>query len=215
MIYLYAIIEPGAAVPPCAGLDDAPVQLARSTDVCGLYSEHERLEPDPQPQALWRHEQVVETAMEAAPTLPVRFGTTFPDEDALSATLEREGRRLRDQLERVRGCVELAVRVGLDGGREPAPIDGRSYIETKLARRRKQQAIVRETLAPLNQLALRTRSEQARSRGEICASYLVQRGSVERFAEKVRVLADRNPELRLSCTGPWPPYSFVELEEAA
>jgi hypothetical protein len=60
------------------------------------------------------------------------------------------------------------------------------------------------------------RTEEGRSQGEVvCASYLVPSDGVERFAEQVRVVADRHPELWLSCTGPWPPYSFVELEVAA
>ena len=49
----------------------------------------------------------------------------------------------------------------------------------------------------------------------VCASYLVPTDGVERFAEQVRTVADRHPELWLSCTGPWPPYSFVELQVAA
>lgn len=217
MIYLYAIIESTAGVPACTGLEDAPLQLAGSTMVAALYSTHQQLDPRPQPEQLWRHEQVVEAAMKSGPALPARFGTIFADDQALRGALERDGDHLRRQLERMRGCVELAVRVGLPNGHEPTPRDGRAYVEAKLNQQRRQQAIVNQTLAPLAELAVgaRSRADTPSEREEVCASYLVRSDWVERFAEEVKRLAADNPELWLSCTGPWPPYSFVELEEAA
>ena len=216
MIYLYAITRPGPVVPECQGLDDAPLAVARSSVVAGLYSSHERLECRPQPEALWRHEQVIEAAMDAGPALPARFGTTFADEHALHAALEREAARLAEQLGRLQGCVELAVRVAVPDSPEPVPANGRAYVEAKLSRLHRHEAIAAQTLAPLTELAMRARTDEGRAeREEICASYLVRRDWVERFAEQVGMLAAQNPDLALSCTGPWPPYSFVELEAAA
>jgi len=218
VIYLYAITEADAAVPDCRGLEDAELRLAPAREVAGLYSTHRSLEVRPQPEALWRHDQVVEAAMAAGPALPARFGTTFAAGDALTSALEREHDRLRDQLERVRGCVELAVRVGLAerAAIEPAPEGGREYVERKLARRRRQQALARETLSPLGEVAVRARHEEGRSEDEVIrASYLVRADEVDRFSERVTLLAERNPQLWLSCTGPWPPYSFAGFEEAA
>ena len=42
------------------------------------------------------------------------------------------------------------------------------------------------------------------------AAYLVERDAVGRFTGLVAQLDEQHPELRLLCTGPWPPYSFVE-----
>jgi Gas vesicle synthesis protein GvpL/GvpF len=216
MIYLYGITKPDACVPQCGGLDDAPLAVARSSALGGLYSTHEHLDPRPQPEALWRHEKVIEAAMETGPALPARFGTTFADEPALCAALEHDAPRLAGQLERLQGCVELAVRVTLPDSAEPVPATGRAYLETKLARLRRHETIAQQTLAPLTELAMRTRTDQGRAETEeICASYLVRRDRVPRFAEQVSALAAEHPDLALSCTGPWPPYSFVELEDAA
>jgi hypothetical protein len=41
-------------------------------------------------------------------------------------------------------------------------------------------------------------------------AYLVDRERVDDFAREVGALQQDHPELRLLCTGPWPPYSFVE-----
>ena len=216
MIYLYAITEPAAGVPAATGFDDAPLQMARSAHAAALYSTHESVEQPPQPDALLLHERVVEAAMRQGATLPARFGTTFTSDDALWAAVDGAGDRFGRQLQRVRGCVELAVRVGLPDRPDPAPRDGRGYLEAKLADHRELEAICAETLAPLARLAVRARCDERRSEGNVVrASYLVREDLVDQFADEVRVLADRHPGLALSCTGPWPPYSFVELEEEA
>jgi hypothetical protein len=217
VIYLYAIIETPSEVPACAGFDDAPLRAVESANVAALYSEHQALEPRTEAEMLWRHEQVVEAAMEQGPALPVRFGTTFADVEALCLVLEREGDRLGRQLRRVTGCVELAVRVGMPERRERPSNDGRSYVEAGLARRKRHQTIVQRVLAPLAELAVgvRGREEGGVEGNVIRASYLVPTDSVARFADEVRLLSDRTPDVWLSCTGPWPPYSFVGLEDAA
>lgn len=218
MIYLYAITDREAAAPATLGLVEKEVQLVKAPEAAGLYSSHQQLEIRAQADMLWRHEQVVEAAMEAAPTLPVRFGTTFENKATLLSLLTREGARLRRQLDAVRGCVELAVRVGLAeaGPDAAASKDGRGYLEAKLVKRHRQEAIVRDALGPLRDWAVRERHAEGRSDSEmICASYLVRSDQVNRFSEQVTLVAERNPELWLSCTGPWPPYSFATAEEAA
>jgi hypothetical protein len=42
------------------------------------------------------------------------------------------------------------------------------------------------------------------------AAYLVERDAVESFAAAVARLQKANIGLSILCTGPWPPYSFVE-----
>jgi Gas vesicle synthesis protein GvpL/GvpF len=219
VIYLYAITDTAAGVPEEVGLDDAELVLARASEVAGLYSTHEWVGVRAEPGALWRHEQVVEAAMEAGPTLPVRFGTTFEDDDALLTSLEREGRRLHRQLQRVAGCVELAVRVGLVDAAtasDSSAASGRGYLESKLSTRRSQQSLVRDTLRPLSRLSVSARHLEGSPEQEaVRASYLVRSDQVGRFSEEVTLVAERNPQLWLSLTGPWPPYSFAELETAA
>jgi hypothetical protein len=41
------------------------------------------------------------------------------------------------------------------------------------------------------------------------AAYLVDREHVGTFASQVAGLQARRADLRLLCTGPWPPYSFA------
>lgn len=216
MIYLYAIIDAGAEIPATSGFDDAPLQVLPCGEIAALYSAHSESPARPEPAALLRHEEVVEEAMRNGPAIPARFGTTFAVEADLRAAVCSERDRLRHQLGEVQGRVELAVRVGLPSADDPQPSTGRGYLEDKLARRTEVERVISETLAPLRELAERSRHAEGRTEGNVLrASYLVRKELVERFADQVRLLSEGNPELWLSCTGPWPPYSFVDLEEAA
>lgn len=223
MIYLYAITEPSADISDCHGHDDQPLELLVADGLAGVYSSHVELECGPDPAMLWRHEEVVERLMARSAILPARFGATFPDADALAQALSPEAHRLRAQLERVRGCVELAVRV--NGPSERGSLagegdaggagDGRDYLRSKLAEQRERDSLAQRTLVPLSKLAADSRRHQpARDSGVITASYLVPERDISRFADEVRLLQRENEELVLSCTGPWAPYSFTESGES-
>jgi hypothetical protein len=212
VIYLYAIADADAPLPDCLGLEDAPVELFRAGALAGVCSRHERSSVDPEPAALWRHDQVVEAVMSSSAVLPARFGTTFGELDALRAALERDEQRLTAALEGVRGCVELAVRVTLPARATASPRSGQEYVHGELDRRRERRAAADRMLVPLSAHAVRSRTGGA-EQGDLTASYLVRADAVEGFTEQVKVLARDHSELALSCTGPWPPYSFVGAED--
>ncbi|MBV8431149.1 MAG: GvpL/GvpF family gas vesicle protein, partial [Solirubrobacterales bacterium] len=113
----------------------------------------------------------------------------------------------------VRGCVELAVRVSLPPVDTPGSRDGAAYVRARLAREQNSRAAVDRTLEPLAEHALLThRRIGSAESSNLTASYLVPAADVGRFADRVRDLAREHAELSLSCTGPWPPYSFVGEE---
>jgi gas vesicle protein GvpL/GvpF len=198
VIELYAISDDAAppAPPlralPCDGLTAfvGPAELAEVT-----------------PDVLWRHEEVVESLMEQRDVLPVRFGTLMSDETAAIRAVTERREQLEAALERVRGAVELAVRVvRVDGDDDPGPgaLSGHAYMRAKAGEKRAAQALN----DPLSAMA---RESLVQSGPELLrAAYLVNRGAVEDFVGVVRRLQSSHPELRVLCTGPWPPYSFVE-----
>jgi Gas vesicle synthesis protein GvpL/GvpF len=213
VIYLYALTDPAVPVPASNGIADLPVRALRTAHLAALYSRSPAGELNPDPQSLWRHDQVVEAAMRHGPALPVRFGTTFEDADALGAVLEREGEGLRRQLDRVRGCVELAVRVQLPGAPQPRPESGHDYVSAKLERRFERRRVAERVLAPLAELAVNARTDVEQGDGDVVrASYLVRTEQVESFVSAVRESQRENGNVLLTCTGPWAPYSFAAAE---
>jgi hypothetical protein len=156
---------------------------------------------DVTPEALWRHEELLEQLMAGRDLLPVRFGTLVADERAAERALTERRDELAAALDRVRGAVEIALRVQ---SREPdhAPASGCDY----LRERTRRAEAARELHEPL--AAIARDSTVLRGRELLRAAYLVDRAAVDEFVAAVRRLQDERPRLALLCTGPWPPYSF-------
>ena len=208
MIDLYAITAaPGPPLPTVVPLHAVP--LGDIAAICAPAEERE-ITPD----TLWRHEQVVEALMEDRDLLPVRFGTRLDDDAAAARSLAERRAEFKRALERVRGAVELSVRaVFLDTARrvEPTAETGADYLRLKRRITAAQETVASAVHEPLRALARAHALRAPRPPAEaLRAAYLVERDAVGRFTGLVAQLDEQHPELRLLCTGPWPPYSFVE-----
>ena len=199
MIALLAITDDAAPPPP-------PVRAVRSgglSALCAPAVEHEVT-----PDALWRHEELLEELMRERAILPVRYGTLVEDDDAAARAVAERRDEFAQGLERVRGAVELALRVEQ---REPEPpaadvVSGRDYLRAKAARMRTARRL-HERFA-----ALARAGEVQPGRELLRAAYLVDRDAVAGFVALVERVGREHTELALLCTGPWPPYSFAEGE---
>jgi hypothetical protein len=215
VIYLYAVVAaPAPALSP-TGHEGAPLSTVEAVGLAAVVSEHEA-EIVPGEDALWRHEEIVEGLMAHTAVLPMRFGTMLADRDAVRAVLEERAERFTALLARVRGKVELGLRV-LGPEEPPVPTaSGAAYLGARLEARQRSEAVVAElddALAPL--AAERRLKPRPGSRMLLSAAYLVERDAVHAFAERVAALDAEHPELTLLSTGPWPPYGFTGDEEVA
>jgi hypothetical protein len=163
------------------------------------------------PEVLWRHERVVEALMEDRDLLPVRFGTQLQGENAAACALAERHAELARALDRVRGAVEVSVRVLGDQPR-PRPSDslsGAEYLRAKARSAAAEEAVSRTLHSPLASHARASAKLPTPDPAELLrAAYLVDRASLASFVECVQELEEANPDQRLLCTGPWPPYSF-------
>lgn len=144
------------------------------------------------PEDLWRHEAVVEALMAVRDLLPVRFGTRLADPAAAQAVLAERRDELLAALDRVRGAAELAVRVVAVPGAEVDAATAIADVHPPLAALARASAVRRGTGPDL-----------------LRGAYLVDCGAVASATRLIAGLDDALPRLRLLCTGPWPPYSFV------
>lgn len=156
---------------------------------------------EPDAEALWEREAMLERLMEDRDLLPVRFGTVVEDERAVAAAISPRSAALAEALGRVRGAVELSVRAIAEDG--PAE-DGAAYLRERVAAERLARAL-HEPLAALARDSVLLDGPEA-----LRAAYLVARGEVEAFVARFRELQLEHRELAVVCTGPWPPYSFAE-----
>lgn len=204
MIGIYAITDhPPATLP--ADFELRAVGCGDLVAFCGPGGER-RVSPD----LLWRHEQIIETLMKTCDLLPVRYGTQVEDEPQAMRILDKRRAELLTALNRVRGAVELSVRVA--GGEDDAepPRSGAEYLRAKARSTAHADRLADRIHKPLDRLARMSHRRNPAPRHELLrAAYLVDRSSISRFAELVALLQRGNPGLQVLCTGPWPPYSFV------
>jgi Gas vesicle synthesis protein GvpL/GvpF len=208
MIRVYAFATQLERLPDTSGVDGRPLEEHVLEDVSAVISRHAApATGDPRADAV-AHGLVVEGLAALAPAVvPVRFGQTFADDDALAAVLRERLDGICGALERVRGCVEIGVRVA--GATLPrsaiAASTGADYMQERLARLTEHDAITHELHERLNELA---RASVQSSRGEFEAAYLLERARVDVAGDAVRRFAESHPELTVVSTGPWAPYSF-------
>ena len=250
-LYIYAIVAADAQPPQVAGFG-GPLFVVRSGALgavvayateAPLTESAEAEAPKgsagagvvPSPRSLLRHEEIVEAICDDIPALPVRFGTTMPDGEAVARALASNAEMLLADLRRLGGKVEMGVialwnpagqpeaPIGEEPGQlskpdessEPRP--GMVYMRQRQARYQREEAtraraqrLGRELDAELGPHALLARrsvcpNEQMALRD----AYLLERAGIQAFERAFEEARRRHKEARLLLSGPWPPYSFV------
>jgi hypothetical protein len=209
VIELYAITDhPGPPLPDVPPLKAVPINGLAA--VCAPASQSEA-----SPETLWRHEELVEALMADRDLLPVRYGTRLEDEAAVARAVEGRHDELAAALDRVRGAVELSVRVVATPAREGAlaaveASSGAEYLRLRAHEDARRDRTVHAIHEPLSALARASVQQRPRPKELLRGAYLIEREAVERFAAEVARLQNLNAGLSILCTGPWPPYSFAE-----
>ena len=179
------------------------------------------------------HEAVVESFRSADALVPMKLFTIFASDARAVASLEAQGARIDDLLGRVARHDEWGVRVALQRprtiadtrGPSRAPRSGAEYLTRKKGLRDLVSAQAEhahdivsglyDRLAGKASLASRRATlDQAGPGGPMLldAAFLVTRARAAAFRAKVaaeaKTLAPHG--YRLTMTGPWPPYTFVQ-----
>jgi hypothetical protein len=238
-VYLYAITdEAHNTLPEMAGLDGYPLRSVGCRELVAVTSTCTNPAPHPTPDNVWCHERVVEALMARRAVLPMRFGSVLPDESHMLAVLDRHYAQLVSHLDHIAGRVELGLRVlcyepmsiesvgkvGLSTHeRTPFMQRGTAYLFRRLEEERRARclhdnslALTREIRQSLEMLAVDWSQEECPTFGAagllLSAAVLVDAEQADAFCAAAHALTDARPEMRLLITGPWPPYSFAQLE---
>ena len=119
--------------------------------------------------------------------------------------------RSAEDLATVEALVEEAVAGGAElvcgGPTRVSGLAGAFYAPVVLRRVPAEARILHE---PLSVLARASVEGTPHPPELFRAAYLVERDAVERFTEAVGRLQNANQGLSLLCTGPWPPYTFMQ-----
>lgn len=181
------------------------------------------------------HETVLQAAAAVSTVVPLRFGTIYQGREHVELMLEERGEEFRSSLERVRGHVELGVKVWVDlatlgqtlNGDEQ-PLEGGTGAAYLQQRRRERERrlelkarcieLAEEAHDHLSRVAVsavsnRPQPRELTGRSEsmvLNGAYLVPDGD-ERLRSEVDRLTAEHPGLGIEyeLTGPWPPHNFA------
>jgi hypothetical protein len=238
-LYVYFVSDdPGVQVPESVtGVGGSAVRLMKAEELLVGVSES-----DGAPVAITRdnvvaHERVVRSVFEHTTPLPFRFGNIVGEEQ-LRSYLRTHQSALQSRLLLLRDCVEMSVKViwqtSNRGNAEteavPVTIDssldhpkGGAGAAFLMAKRR--EILGDEMLADkATEIAswLKERldssickeqiSVRPRDKLVVSAAHLVARTSLQRYRSELNKARAERPELHFLISGPWPPYSFVNID---
>jgi hypothetical protein len=233
-LYVYAVLAETPEGPLPEGLAGERLRLVSCGGVLAAVGEVAGA-PPLDAEALRAHDRTVrELAAGSFGLLPARFGSLSSDEASLCASLQAHQAALRSALDAVRGCEQMTLRMWWSEGGPPERVPdealpessladagaagpGRRFLEARRARWDKRQSVP-EVARVLQALAALRRSERVEwhDRPPLVASvfHLVPSGTAEAYRRAVAEAVAEEPRLRVSVTGPWPPYAFAPAELA-
>jgi hypothetical protein len=236
------VVPASTTVPDCPGIGDTTLRLIADGELAALVSPAPADEVQMGRDALDAHARVLQEAHAQDTVLPMRFGMLMGDDEEVVARLLSPHRdELREQLDSLRGTVELKLRATYEEEavlrevvRENEEIarlreqlrdasrDATYYGQIRLgelvaqALERKREHEATEVLDALQPLALAIDvSPPPSERVVFAASFLVARSQMDAFDAAVNQIGQTQAgRMRFTYTGPLPPHSFVNLAQA-
>ncbi|HKV52462.1 MAG TPA: GvpL/GvpF family gas vesicle protein [Gemmatimonadaceae bacterium] len=222
--YLYCVI-PAGCDPPAAsrrGVDAAPVRALDTAGVTAWVSTITETSMAPSVARARVHDEVVRDAMARATPVPARFGQVLANDAALAQWIAERREPLVGSLARVRGCVEMTVRIllaGHDASSGAAPREsGSAYLRWVRDRQQARQSVTDqaeflrsgvaravEEAGVVREMKWTRAAPGARS---VEAAHLVPRELISRHREVVRSSVERDNRMKVMVSGPWAPYTF-------
>lgn len=218
-VYLYALLSAAPACEAGLGVCAERLRLVPIGDLVALVGDVGE-PPTPTALALRAQDAVLRRlAAVVDAVLPVRFGTVVADDAALAESLMPRRPQLARALGRVSGCEQMTLRVWGDvtaaappavatgGGPGTRYLDGRR-LARQWAHRVPELEPARRRLGDL----VREERAERHDRPPLLATvqHLIARGTGARYLGEIDAARDLLRPWRVSATGPWPAYAFVE-----
>jgi hypothetical protein len=211
------------------GISGAPVRLLKIDHLSVLVSDTEiDAVPITRDNAL-AHAKVVRSVLGETTPLPFRFGTLVTEQQ-LRSYISTHKPALEKKLAHVRGCVEMSVKIIWQPSEETKTQPEIDAVEPQgagaifLAEKRREILGDERRANEAAEVAawLRkhssglTHDEQVTVRPSerllLAAAHLVERVNIKEYRARLGEARENRPELHFLTSGPWPPYSFANIE---
>ncbi|MEN3326430.1 MAG: hypothetical protein V7638_1237 [Acidobacteriota bacterium] len=211
-----------------AGVSGAPVRIVElDEDLSALVSVYRSDEFQVSRKNALAHHEIVRSITEQTTPLPTRFGTVVTIEQLRNYVSTHE-EAIKAKLAHVRGGVEMNVRMihsidSFETSQKPenAGGPGTAFLlekrreilrdEAGAAQKAELSAWMREKLGDLikeEKISITPSETVILGR----ADHLISRTDVQEYRTKMAIAVQERPETRFMVSGPWPPYSFANIE---
>jgi hypothetical protein len=224
-LYAYCLVEDLDAFDATTrGLSGAAVRVLQIDELAVLVSDFNADTVAVTRENALDHAAVVRSVLDRTTPLPFRFGTLVTEQQ-LSSFISARKPALQTRFAHVRGCIEMSVKIikELSKNREQSRDEvtsGTSFLEEKRLALLGSEQNAAEAAGISDWLHEQVegliRDEQVTVRPSeklvLAAAHLVERGKIPQYKEKLAAARKNRPELHFLFSGPWPPYSFANIE---
>jgi hypothetical protein len=225
-LYAYCLVEdPDAFDASTRGISGATVRLLQIDELAVLVTDFNADTIAVTRENALDHAAVVRSVLDRTTPLPFRFGTLVTEQQLRSYISARKP-ALQTRFAHVRGCVEMSVKIIRELSDEIKTqvrdeiTTGTSFLEERrreILGSEQKTAEAREIETWLHeQVGGLIRDEQVTIRPSeklvLAAAHLVERDKIGQYKEKTAAARKNRPELHFLFSGPWPPYSFANIE---
>ena len=173
-----------------------------------------------------RHDAIVRNVLAMTTPLPFRFGTLVTEAGLRSYVTSRKA-ALQDRLEVVKDSVEMSIKViwqSTDDDESPATTEdlgvGAAFLVAKRQELFGDERLVKRSQEIADWLSGRIKnlvkkeniSVHPKQKLVLAGAYLIQQAIQAQFRTRVEELAVERPELHFLTSGPWPPYTFANID---
>jgi len=229
-LYVYCLTAGIDALPPALrGIAGAEVRLLQVGDFGVLVSAFAGDRAPINRENVLAHAAVTRKLLDQTTPLPFRFGVLVTQEQLESFVAARHD-ALKARLDFVHDCVEMSVKIISSGGHDARQLEvpasalaakpGTAFLLEKRrellgseARTLEAQKLASWLKGQISDLPKDTRiNTNLTDKLVLATSHLVARGVVEQYRARLTAARLERPELNFLVSGPWPPYSFANID---
>jgi hypothetical protein len=206
------------------GVTGAVVRVLKIEDISVLVSDCEAVAATQ--ENMLAHAAVVRSVCTRTTPVPFRFGT-LATEPQLRSFITSNEVAIANKLAHLSGCVEMDLKIvwqssNAAAARPDQPAGpGTAFLREKrrellgddqtLAQRAELSSLLSEepgNLVKEEKISLGSSENAWLAR----VFHLVEASKIKEYRQKMQALREQRPELQLEVSGPWPPYSFANIE---